>query len=124
MATTAKTYVDGFVIPIPIANRVAYKKMAKEAALVWKKYGALDYKECRADDVTPEMVTFTFPKMAKVKEGEEVWFSYIVFASKAERKRINKAVMKELEELYKDKPMPMPFDMKRFAYGGFTVEVE
>ncbi len=120
----AKTYVDGFVIPIPIANRAAYKKMAKEAAVVWKQYGALDYKECRADDVTPEMVTFTFPKMAKLKEDEEVWFSYIVFASKAERKRVNKAVMKHLDELYKDRDMPMPFDMKRFAYGGFVVEVE
>lgn len=119
--TTA--YVDGFVIPIPKKNRAAYRKMAREASVVWKKYGALDYKECRADDVNPPMVAFTFPKMAKVKPSEEVWFSFITFKSKVERNRINKQVMAYFNKKYADSNMAMPFDMKRFAYGGFTVEV-
>ncbi len=119
-----KTYVDGFVLVIPAEKRNEYKKMAREASKVWRKFGALDYKECRADDVTPPGVTFTFPKMAKAKEGEEVWFSFIVFASKKERNEINKKVMAYFDKKYKDKPMNMPFDMKRMAFGGFAVEVE
>lgn len=120
------TYVDGFVLSVPKENRAKYKKLAKVAAATWKQFGALDYKECRLDDVQPEWVTFTFPKMAKAKEGEEVWFSFIVFASKAERRRINKAVMNHFEEMYGDDEdfKKMPFDMKRMAYGGFTVEAE
>ncbi|PIR38300.1 MAG: RNA signal recognition particle [Candidatus Zambryskibacteria bacterium CG10_big_fil_rev_8_21_14_0_10_42_12] len=118
------TYVDGFVFSVPKDKRNQYKKIAREAKDVWKKFGALDYKECRADDVTPPLVTFTFPKMAKTKEDEEVWFSFIVFKSKKERNEINKKVMAYFDEKYKGKNMPMPFDMKRFAYGGFTTEVE
>jgi len=117
-------YVDGFVLVIPKENKAAYKKMAKEGAKTWKEFGALEYKECRADDMTPNNVFFTFPKMAKAKEGEEVWFSFIVFKNKAERNAINKKVMAYFDKKYAGKDMPMPFDMKRFAYGGFTVEIE
>lgn len=117
-------YVDGFVLVVPKENRAAYKKMAKEGAAIWKEYGALDYKECRADDMTPPNMTLTFPKMAKAKEGEEVWFSFVVFKSKTERNAINKKVMAYFEKKYADKDMPMPFDMKKMAYGGFMVEVE
>jgi len=119
------TYVDGFVLVVPKAKRAAYKKMAKEGAAAWKKFGALDYRECRADDMSPQHVTFTFPKMAKAKPDEEVWFSFITFKSKADRKAINKKVMAFFDEKYAGKEdMPMPFDMKRMAYGGFTTEVE
>ncbi len=118
-----KTYVDGFVLTIPKDKRAAYKKMAKEASKVWRGFGALDYKECRADDMTPPMVSFTFPKMAKAKEDEEVWFAFIVFASKKDRNEINKKVMAYFDKKYKDKPMDMPFDMKRMAFGGFVTEV-
>jgi len=118
------TYVDGFVLNVPKENRSKYKKIAKEAAETWKKFGALDYKECRLDDVNPEWVTFTFPKMAKSKEGEEVWFSFIVFKSKADRIKVNKAVMKYFSEKYGENMKDMPFDMKRMSYGGFKTEVE
>ncbi len=118
-------YVDGFVLSVPKSKRASYKKMAKEASEVWKKYGALDYRECRGDDVTPKSIVLTFPKMAKTKPDEEVWFSYIVYKSKADRNLINKKVMAYFDEKYKDKKdMPMPFDMKRFAMGGFNIEVE
>ncbi len=118
------TYVDGFVFAIKKSDRNKYKKIAKEAATVWRKYGALDYKECRADDIKPKSVSFTFPKMAKAKAGEEVWFSFIVFKSKADRNAINKKVMAYFDKKYADKPMDMPIDMKRMAYGGFISEVE
>lgn len=117
-------YVDGFVLTIPKDRRNEYKKLAKEAAEVWRRFGALDYKECRADDMTPQWITFTFPKMAKAKEDEEVWFSFITYKSKADRNKVNKAVMAYFDKKYPDKKMrDMPFDMKRMAYGGFVVEV-
>ncbi len=117
-------YVDGFVLPIKKDNKAAYKKMAKEGREVWLKFGALDYMECRADDVTPDRVVLTFPKMAKAKEDEEVWFSFITFNSKKHRNEVNKKVMEYFSKKYADKKdQTMPFDMKRFAYGGFTVEI-
>jgi alkaline phosphatase len=117
-------YIDGFVLTIKKDNRAAYKKMAQEGKSAWMKFGALSYMECRADDVTPPHVAFTFPKMAKAKEDEEVWFSFITFSSKKQRNEVNKKVMEFFEKKYAGKNKDMPFDMKRFAYGGFTVEVE
>ena len=121
---TPGKYVDGFVLVVPKKNVEAYKKMAKEGERAWRKHGALDYKECIMDDPTPQQVTLTFPKMAKAKEDEVVFFSYITFKSRKHRDQVNAKVMKEMEEKYKDmKNMPMPFDMKRMAYGGFEVVV-
>ena len=118
------TYVDGFVLVVPKSKIAAYKKMAELGAKLWKKHGALDYKECMIDDPKPEHVTLPFPNMIKAKKNETVWFSYIVYKSRAHRDQVNKKVMKAPamnDPMYKDKPMPM--DMKRFAYGGFKVVV-
>lgn len=118
-------YVDGFVIPIPKKNTAKYRAMAREASRVWKRFGALDYKECILNDARPDkMVKLTFPKMAKVKAGETVWFSFIVYRSRAHRDAVNKKVMAYFTKKYPGADMKMPFDMKRFAYGGFKVEVE
>ena len=121
-------YVDGFVLVVPEKELAAYRKMAREGCKMWKKYGALDYKECVADDMEPDMGPYKirrFPELAKQKKGEVVIFSYIVFESRAHRDRVNAKVMKEMEkEMAKQKkPMSMPFDMKRMAYGGFKVFV-
>ena len=117
-------YVDGFVIPIPKNNTAKYKKMAREASKVWMRFGALDYKECMIDDTEPPFITFTFPKMAKVKPEETVWFSFIVYKSRKHRDDVNKKVMAYFEKKYdKDAMKDMPFDMKRMAVGGFRVMV-
>ena len=118
------TYVDGFVIPIPKKNTAQYKKMATEGARAWKKFGALDYKECIIEDATPKFVTLTFPKMAKTKPGEVVWFSFIVFKSRAHRDSVNKKVMAYFAKKYGNEMNAMPFDMKRFAMAGFKVVVQ
>lgn len=122
-------YVDGFVVVVPKGKVDEYKKMAKGGAEMWMKYGALEYYECIGDDLAPQDVsgekTRLFPEMAGAKEGETVWFSFIVFKSKEHRDEVNAKVMEEMNkqmEEYKD--MPMPFDMKRMAYGGFEVAVE
>lgn len=121
----AKTYVDGFVLVIPKKNRKMYLKMAKEGAATWKRFGALEYKECRGDDVKPKHVQHTFVKAMKAKPSEEVWFSFIVFKSKTHRNEVNKKVMAYFGKKYADtKEMSMPFDEKRFSYGGFKTEIE
>lgn len=117
------SYVDGFVLVIPKKSLAMYKRMASVASKVWKKYGALDYKECIGDDLKPAMAMLTFPKLTKLKPSEVVVFSYIVFKSRAHRDRVNAKVMSDpFMDKYKDKPMP--FDMKRMAYGGFKTLVE
>ncbi len=112
-------YVDGFVIPIKKKNVKAYLKMAKLGCKAWMKHGALDYYECVGDDFVKHGLSF--PKMCKLKAGETVIFAYIVYKSKAHRDRVNKKVMAEMHAMGGD--MNMPFDMKRFAMGGFKVIV-
>lgn len=118
-------YVDGFVLVVPKKNLADYKKMAQMGGKMWKKHGALEYKECIIDDAKPEHVTWPFPKMVKAKKNETIWFSYIVYKSRKHRDQVNAKVMKDPamnDPMYEDKPMPM--DMKRFAYGGFKVIVD
>ena len=123
MAKTKAGYVDGFVLSVPKKNTAKYKKMAQDAGKVWRRFGALDYKECMIDDKKPQLVTFTFRKMAKVRPGEAVWFSYITYKSRAHRDSVNKKVMAYFDKKYGKDKMDMPFDMKRMAYGGFKVIV-
>lgn len=122
-------YVDGFVIVVPEANMPAYRKLADDASKIWKKYGALEYIETVGDDLDPqmpdEMKGLTFPQMAGAKPGETVVFSYIVFNSRQHRDEVNAKVMKDpFMTSPEQQKMPMPFDMKRTAYGGFKVIVE
>ncbi len=122
-------YVDGFVFVVHKDKVAEYTKMASEGRDVWMKHGALEYYECKGDDLkaqeTGPMKTITFPELAKAGGDETVWFSFIVFNSKEHRDEVNKKVMAEMDEKYKDaKDFVMPMDMQRMAYGGFSVEVE
>jgi uncharacterized protein YbaA (DUF1428 family) len=116
------TYVDGFVLTVKKNELPIYKKMAREGRDAWMKFGALDYKECVGDDMSPKEVKLTFPKLIAAKPEEVVVFSYIVFKSKAHRNQVNKKVMAHFDKKYKDQKMPMV--MRRFSYGGFTAVVE
>jgi uncharacterized protein YbaA (DUF1428 family) len=115
-------YVDGFVIPIPRRNIAAYRKMAREGARIWKRYGALEYRECIGDDLRTPFGGKSFIKQLKLKPGETVVFSWIVYRSRAHRDRVNAKVMKD-PRMAKI-PDPMPFDMKRMCHGGFDVIVD
>ncbi len=115
------TYVDGFVIPIPKKNLPAYRKMANQGARMWMKHGAIEYFECVGDDMKTPM-GMPFPKFAKLKSGETVVFSWIVYKSRKHRDAVNGKVMKDPS--MGSMPKKMPFDMKRMAYGGFKVMVE
>ena len=122
-------YVDGFVLVVPNDKAEEYKKMAEEGARTWKENGALEYFECKGEDLIPKSMggqsPLGFSELAKAKPDETVWFSFIVFKSKKHRDEVNAKVYKEMEkdaEKYKD--VPMPFDPERMAYGGFEVIVE
>lgn len=128
MAKSSTGYVDGFVLVVPKKNLPAYRRMAATAGKIWKKYGAIDYKECVGDDLHPDMGDFSwlpFPTMVKLKPSEAVVFSYILFKSRKHRDQVNAKVMKDpFMNDPKQKDKPMPFDMARMAYGGFNVIVD
>jgi uncharacterized protein YbaA (DUF1428 family) len=111
-------YVDGFLLAVPKKSRDKYKKIARLAGKVWMEHGALAYVEAVADDVKPGKLT-SFPQAVKLKPGEDVWFSYIVYRNRAARDRILKKVMAD-KRLKMD---GMPFDMKRMIWGGFKAEI-
>jgi uncharacterized protein YbaA (DUF1428 family) len=116
-------YVDGFVIPIPDENVAAYRKMAKLASKVWMDHGALHYVECMGDDVKPGKLT-SFPQAVKLKDGESVWFSWIVYKSRKHRDAVLKKVMADPRLAASMDPKAMPFDGKRMFWGGFKSMVE
>jgi uncharacterized protein YbaA (DUF1428 family) len=124
MKTNSKKYIDGFVIPIKKKNLPAYKKMAIDGAKMWKRLGALEYFECLADDLkSGEMMGMGFKKMAGLKKDETMIFSFIVYKSKAHRDAVNKKMMTDPAMQNYDMKS-MPWDMKRFASGGFKTIVE
>jgi uncharacterized protein YbaA (DUF1428 family) len=117
-------YVDGFVIPIPKRGVAAYRTVARKAGKIWLKHGALEFRECAGDDLKGMKGTATFRRVFKLKPGETVMFSWIVFKSKADRKRVNAKVMKDPRMASLMTPEAMPLDMKRMLYGGFKVIVD
>ena len=117
------SYVDGFVVPVPKKNLQAYRRMSRKAGKVWREHGALEYRECAADDVKVGKLT-SFPRSVKLKRGETVVFSWIVFKSRAHRDRVNARVMKDPRLSSMMDPKAMPFDTKRMIYGGFNVVVD
>lgn len=109
-------YVDGFVVPVPKRRLAEYWKLARLASKVWRDHGALEYRECVADDVAWGKRT-SFPRSVKQATGETVVFSYIVYKSRAHRDRVMAKVMKD-PRLDFD-PKRMPFDGRRMIWGGF-----
>ena len=121
--TSGTKYVDGFVLPVPKKNLPAYRRMASLAGKVWRDHGALEYIECVADDVKPGKVT-SFPQSVKLKRGETVVFSWIVYKSRAHRDSVNKKVMKDPRIAPMMHVKALPFDGKRMFWGGFKVMLD
>ena len=122
-------YVDGFVLVVPKGKEVEYQKMAEEGRDSWMRHGALQYFECKGDDLKPQEMgdqkSRDYKEMTGASEDENVWFSFIVFESKEHRDEVNKKVMDEMSEAYNEQTdFEMPSDMKKMAYGGFAVAVE
>ena len=116
-------YVDGFVVPVPRKNLAAYKKMARLGSKVWREHGALEYRECIADDVKPGKHT-SFPQSVKLKAGEVVIFAWIVFKSRKHRDSVNAKAMNDPRLAKMMNPKDMPFDGKRMFWGGFKMMID
>ena len=122
-------YIDGFVLVVPSDKTEEYKKMGEGGRDLWMKHGALEYYECMGDDLKQqemgEMKSRSFVEMAGANTGETVWFSFIVFESKAHRDEVNAKVMTEMDEqMAGHEDMQVPFEMSKMAYGGFQAMVE
>ncbi len=115
-------YVDGFVVPVPKKQLEAYRRLARKAGKIWREHGALEFRECVADDVKVGKWT-SFPRAVKLRRNETVVFSWITYKSRADRDKINAKVMKDPRLAGMDMK-DMPFDAKRMIYGGFKVLVE
>jgi uncharacterized protein YbaA (DUF1428 family) len=116
-------YVDGYVLPVPKRNLGAYRRMAAKAGRIWREHGAVEYRECVGDDLAVKGL-MPFPRQMRLKRGETVFFSWIVFKSRAHRDRVNAKVMKDRRLAGSMDPKAMPFDVKRMVYGGFRVLVD
>ena len=117
------SYIDGFLVPVPKKKLADYRRMAAKAGKIWREHGALEFRECIADDVKWGKRT-SFPRSVKQKNGETVFFSYIVYKSRADRDRINAKVMKDKRLAKMMDPKAMPFDAKRMIWGGFKTVVD
>ncbi len=115
-------YVDGFVVPVPKKKIEDYKRMARKAGRIWREHGALEYRECIADDVKPGKWT-SFPQSVKLKKDEVVIFSWVVYKSRAQRDRVMAKVMQDKRLAPMMNPASMPFDGKRMIFGGFKVMI-
>jgi len=115
-------YVDGFIVPVPKKKLDEYRRIARLAGKVWRDHGALDYKECVADDVKMGKRT-SFPRSVKRKPSETVVFAWISYKSRAHRDKVNAKVMKDKRLAKMMNPKAMPFDARRMIYGGFKVIV-
>ncbi|MEK7599795.1 MAG: DUF1428 domain-containing protein [Patescibacteria group bacterium] len=122
-------YVDGFVLVVPKGKEADYQKMAEDGRDSWMKHGALQYFECRGEDLKQQEMgdekSRAYSEMTGATSDDNVWVSFIVFNSKEHRDEVNKKVMEEMGENYDEQSdFSMPIDMKRMAYGGFEVAVE
>ena len=117
----AMRYVDGYVLPVRKKDLPAYRRLALKAAKIWREHGALEVRECVGENLDVKH-GLPFPRLTKVKRGETVVFSWIMFKSRAHRDKVNAKVMRDPRLTGMDMKK-MPFDMKRMAYGGFTLLV-
>jgi uncharacterized protein YbaA (DUF1428 family) len=116
-------YVDGFVVPVPEDRLHDYLRTAREASEIWREHGALEVRECVADDVSVGEVT-SFPRSVHAEEGETVIFSWILYESREHRDQVNAEVMKDPRFKEMMTPEAMPIDGQRMIFGGFSVAVE
>ncbi len=115
---TEMDYVDGFVAAVPDQNKDDYMRHAREAAVVFKEYGALQVVECWGEGV-PDGELTSFPMAVKAEDGETIVFSWIVWPSKAVRDAGMERMM--ADPRMSEENNPMPFDGKRMIFGGFQM---
>ena len=116
-------YVDGFVVPVPLRNLDAYRRMSEHAGKIWVEHGALQYVEAVGDDVKTGKVT-SFPQSVQLKDDETVVFAWILYNSREQRDSVNAKVMADPRMKDMMDPKQLPFDGMRMFWGGFNGLVE
>ncbi len=116
-------YVDGFVLAVPKKNVEDYRKLARKAGKLWRELGAIEYRECVADDVPYGKVT-SFPRSVERKNNETVIFAWITYKSRAQRDEINEQIMTDPRMLKMMQETDRIFDPSRMIYGGFETIVD
>lgn len=116
-------YLDGFLVPVPKKNLTTYRRIAREAGKIWRELGALQYVESVGDDLRVKFGA-PFTKTVKLKPGETILFSFILYKSRAHRDRVNALVMKDPRMAKMMEKLPMPFELKRMVYGGFNLLID
>lgn len=116
-------YVDGFIVPVPLKNLDAYRRMSEQMGKLWMDHGALQYVEAVADDVKPGKLT-SFPQSVQLKDDETVVFAWILYRSREHRDSVNAKVMDDPRMKSMMDPKDMPFDGKRMFWGGFKSLLE
>jgi len=111
------------VVPVPTRKLAAYRRLANKAGKIWREHGAFEYIECLADDVKPGKYT-SFPQSVKLKRGETVVFSWIVYKSRQDRDRDDAKVMKDPRMAPMMDLKSLPFDGKRMFWGGFKIMLD
>ena len=114
-------YYEGFIVPVPKANREEYRKHAAEAAPLFHEFGATRHVEAWASDV-PEGKVTDFRMAVNAKDDEDVVFSWFEYPDKATRDAANAKMMSDPR--MKEMGAAMPFDGKRMIMGGFDGFVE
>jgi uncharacterized protein YbaA (DUF1428 family) len=115
------TYVMGFVVAVPAANKEAYRKHATEALPIFKEFGATRMVEAWGGDIPDGKVT-DFKGAVQAKPDEAVLFSWIEYPDKATADAANQKMMADprMDAMGAN----MPFDGKRMIYGGFSSLIE
>ncbi|GHA16681.1 hypothetical protein GCM10007989_09710 [Devosia pacifica] len=111
-------YVDGFVTAVPADNKDAYSKHAKEAAPLFRQFGAVRFMECWGEAVERGEVT-DFYRAVKAEPGEVIVFSWVEYETRAARDEAGRKM--ETDEAFAKMGETMPFDATRMIYGGFEV---
>jgi uncharacterized protein YbaA (DUF1428 family) len=115
------SYIEGFIVPVPEANKEAYRKSAADAAPIFKEFGVARHIEAWDSDV-PEGKFTDFRKAVDAKSDEKVVFSWFEYPDKATRDAANERM--KTDERMKELGSNMPFDAKRMIFGGFETIVE
>jgi uncharacterized protein YbaA (DUF1428 family) len=115
------TYFEGFIAPVPEANKETYRKHASDAAVLLREIGVGRHVEAWENDV-PEGKVTDFRKAVDARSDEKVVFSFFEYPSKAERDAANEKMMSDPR--FKEQFSDMPFDGKRMIFGGFDAIVE
>jgi uncharacterized protein YbaA (DUF1428 family) len=116
-------YVDVYLLPISEKKLPAYREMATAAGKLFRKHGALTYREYVASDLKAIDAFTAFPTVIELKEGETLVYAAVEFESESHRNESLERISQdpEMKEIMPKEPI---FDMKRMVYGGFAILVD